>query len=97
MTGLTDFAAHARDMAKSKHQDDCPDQQPPVMDGFTATCEQPQPHDRHPWFKFDLSWTCPGVCGGCMSDTERDLWQRLADEIDQHLADDDQMMIGEDA
>jgi hypothetical protein len=82
MSDLTDFRDHCRDMQDTNHKPGC-----------SAALT------RHQW-DYALRWghADPGDrdCPGCNPQADRDLFRRLADEIDQHLQppDDDQPLEG---
>lgn len=101
MSDLTQFRDHARFMASREHAEGCA----PALSsrsrahrGVQKWCGNRGAHDEHEWTGntrfggLDVTWWCAGRCSGCVSDAERDLWTRLADEIDAYLkpADDDQ-------
>ena len=73
-TDLEDFAAHARYMATARHRDDCPSQ-------------RPAPITHRSRDEITLTFT---LCRGCVTDTDRALWARLADEVDAWLGRDEQ-------
>ena len=80
MTSLADAAAHARAMSTARHTPECP------------------PRDRLPrWVNEhddDLriigGHEGPPPCPGCVTDAERALWGRLADEMEAYMARDDE-------
>lgn len=99
MSALTEFRDHARRLSTSAHLDDC-DRIHPIRHvllddaGRQSTldrelsCPDTTGHPSHWWDHpgNGLDWHCPGLCDGCMPDTERVLWTRLADEIDTYLS-----------
>ena len=95
MSELETFAEHARRLSKSAHLDDCTRIHRIVkrsqwledrgLDG-TLSCPSEDGHEPHEWIGgHGMDWTCPGMCSGCMPDSQSVLWARLADEIDAYL------------
>lgn len=75
----------------------CPDESGHEPHWWTAD-SGPTPVRRR-YFAPLIELHCPGLCGGCMPDRERQLWQQIADEITAYLAPDDDgpELFGEDA
>lgn len=75
MTDLERAAAHARAMTTATH---------------TPACEQRLADWRHDYAMHRMfGGLDPGpkpVCDGCVSDTDREQWRRMADEAEAHLA-----------
>lgn len=99
MSDLEEFRDHARRLSTAEHRD-APCRRTRFTRGTTLgtptwhmSCERTDGHDRHPWTTDRFDWDCPGLCGGCMTDAERSLWRRLADEVDEHL----DMQVADDA
>lgn len=82
---------HARRMATAEHTDDC-------VRAYRAACRRAGPK-----WEVDLdsagdpvsmTWLGtvprPDPCPGCVTEVDRALWARLADELDAYLADDDE-------
>ena len=105
MSALEEFRDHARRLSTSAHRDDCTRIHRIVklsrwledhgLDG-TLSCPDESGHEPHGWIgTHGMDWTCPGLCGGCMPDGERELWTRLADEVEAYMAaDDDEPLFG---
>ena len=83
MSDLSAFRDHARRMSAALHKPDCPHitaRKPywPMWsladDGSHMTWNGPEP----PW--------SPPACPGCITDADRALWARLADEADAYLS-----------
>lgn len=101
MSDLERFRDHCREMATIQHAEDCYGAQRVtkvlLRNGRASdldhdlSCADETAHDAHEWIgDHGFDWFCPGVCGGCVSDADRALWIRLADEIDGYLATDDE-------
>lgn len=82
MSDLTRFRDHCQSMATAEHAPDCPHitaREPywPMWtvaeDGGSMVWNGPKP----PW--------SPPPCGGCITDDDRALWTRLANEADAYL------------
>jgi len=97
MSDLSAFAEHARKMATAQHKPEC------CQCGAGYCCGCIGHPNMHPhWDKHGVptGWpehaeTCPGnpcapPCPGCVTDADRALWTRLADEADAWLARDDE-------
>lgn len=91
MSDLTKARDHAR--AMQRHQQHCKRTKrlnEPDYDGdWWLSCTRDDPHEEHDWtgdWMGAFDWTCPGICGGCTPERDRELWRRLADELDAHLA-----------
>ena len=97
MSDLTAFRDHARVMAGAQHKPEC------CQCGAGYCCGCIGHPNMHPhWDKHGVptGWpehaeTCPGnpcapPCPGCVTDADRALWTRLADEADAWLARDDE-------
>lgn len=84
MSELTTFRNHARRMAEAEHQDDCEGTPERVTRrardrmGYRAIFGEDSPQ--------------PPIepCPGCVSDGDRALWARLADEVDAYLSHDEE-------
>ncbi len=84
MSDLTQFRDHARRCSIATHRTDCPSIRPSRGYPFRAgRCDDKTDHDPHEIFPLV---DCPGVCSGCMPDSERALWARLASETDAYLS-----------
>jgi hypothetical protein len=88
MSDLQAFAAHARTMSTAEHKPNCP------------------PRDRvklwiNEWSEEEGCWggyEKPAKCFGCVTDSDRALWTRLADETDAYLSRfQDDSLFGADA
>lgn len=98
MSDLTSLRDHARRMSTAVHRDDCNRRHRTA--GHGHSCADETPHDAHTWAHEtydELTWRCPGLCGGCLPDNERRLWRQIADEIAAYLAPDDDQPSLEDA
>lgn len=99
MTYLTDLRDHAQRLATGDHRDDCERiHRITKVDHWladhgldqTLSCASTDGHEPHEWIASSgLGWDCPGLCGGCMPDTQRRLWQQIANEIDAYLEPED--------
>ena len=97
MSDLTEFRDHAQRLSTADHRDDC-DRIHRIVKldrwlnryGLDATlsCGSTDGHEPHFWQVSGLDWDCPGLCGGCMPDSERALWTKLASEVDAYLNED---------
>ena len=84
---------HAERLAKAAHTDDCLRihritklLRPLAYIDVTLSCASTTGHDSHSWVAGNgLGYDCPGLCGGCMTDRERELWRQIADEVGTHL------------
>lgn len=97
MSDLEQFREHAVRLAESAHVDDCElihritKLVRPANAGFIGpdvilSCASIAGHDSHDWIATNgLSYYCPGLCGGCMTERERVLWRQLAGEIAEYL------------
>lgn len=85
---------HCRKMATAQHKPEC------CRCGKPYCCGCLRHPPAHPGWSWAVeAWamhavTCPGSpsappCPGCVSDAERVLWARLADEVDAYLTTDD--------
>lgn len=81
MSGLTRFRDHCRRMSTAEHKPECPSltaREPHwdawilAEDGKSMTWRGPKP----PW--------TPPTCDGCLTDADRALFERLADEVDAY-------------
>lgn len=101
MSDLKITRDHARRMSESEHHDDCERIHRVVKvdrwlyaHGLDATlsCAREDGHEPHEWQGNSRGgdWSCPGLCGGCQTDSERALWRQIADEIDAYLTHDDE-------
>ena len=96
MSTLAAFAAHARAMASAEHVPTC------CRCGRPYCCGCIGHPVEHPLWHPD-GWTahaetCPGnpsapPCPGCVTDADRALWARLADEAEAYLGDAGQEVI----
>ena len=99
MSDLEATRDHARRLSTADHDDDCENiHRITKVDrrlydcGLDATLSGPDTsgHYSHDWSSGNgLGWYCPGLCGGCGSDSERALWTQIADEIDAYLTPED--------
>lgn len=102
VSDLTQFRDHARFMAGQDHAPGClpARSKPSKTHRFDSRhigwkwCGRESEHDKHEWRGVSLfgtdyapEWNCQGICGGCALPAERALWTKLADEVDEHLAD----------
>ncbi|HEY9408879.1 MAG TPA: hypothetical protein VIP77_04800 [Jiangellaceae bacterium] len=97
MSDLKELRDHAQRLAESAHVDDCllinritklirPDVGEFLGYDVTLSCPSTAGHDSHDWVATNgLSYYCPGLCGGCMTEPERALWRQIATEIGAHL------------
>ena len=91
MSELGAFRDHCRRMAEAEHRPECASLRPEPYwvawalspDGMTMYWRGPKP----PW--------SPAACDCHLTDAERALFARLADEIDAHLSNDDEPLWGE--
>jgi hypothetical protein len=98
MSDLKQLAEHARRMSMAQHRDDCrlihritkvAQDLPFGLVDYTRSCAAETGHEIHDWIdSHGLDWTCPGLCGGCLTNAERTLWTQIADEIDAYLGTD---------
>lgn len=96
MSDLTQLRDHAQRMAESAHIDDC-DRIHRITKlistryfestfDVTLSCPSETGHDPHRWAAPNhLEYECPGLCGGCMTDSERQLWHQIAGEVGTYL------------
>jgi hypothetical protein len=75
MSDLSTLADHARKMSTARHKPECPPR-----------------HRRPQWVNdhdsdglFTGGHEDPPPCPGCVTDADRALWTRIADEIDDYL------------
>ena len=71
MSDLTTFRDHARAMSKAKHKPECDDA---YEDAYLAQNLS----------RTEFMADCPRACPGCVTDDDRALWARLADEADAY-------------
>ena len=75
-TRVESYRNHARAMAEAEHKPECERR---VPDWLHA-------RDMHFYFTgYDDPGPRPEPCPGCITDDERELWRRLADEADEYL------------
>lgn len=94
VSDLKELRDHAVRLAESAHVDDClrihriTKLIPLGRDDWdiTLSCASDAGHESHDWINpYGLSYYCPGLCGGCMTERERTLWRQLAGEIGEYL------------
>lgn len=98
-TDLEELRDHARRLSTSNHLDACDrihrivkvDRWLTVhgiaLPPETLSCGDESGHYSHDWTASNgLGYRCPGLCGGCMPDKDREQWTRIADELDAFLA-----------
>lgn len=95
MSRLSAFRAHCRDMAEAEHKPDCPrvtavkPYWPPggwaPIDADGNWHRGVGPIGGLGWLGPEPEWS-PPPCDGCVSDGDRALWTRLADEVDDYEA-----------
>lgn len=104
MSDLTQLRDHARRQAASEHQANCDGRAEPPTPGYpvrVAHCDNTDPHGGHQWSEVITrpdgtgaingpTLLCRGICGGCQSDADQQMWARIADEIDTYLTGDDE-------
>jgi len=81
MSELTTFRDHARAMSEAEHRKDCegtPDR--------VATRARDISSYRRMFGELHPKLMPIERCPGCVTDADRALWARLADEVDAHLA-----------
>lgn len=99
MSDLTQLRDHARRQATSEHLASCDGRAEPPTPGRPRThCGNQEPHPGHQWSMAMSNGTetisgpvlqCRGVCGGCQSDADQQMWARIADEIGTYLTGED--------
>lgn len=101
MSDLTQLRDHARRQAASEHQANCDGTTEPRTPGYSRAhpCDNAEPHTAHMWAVEITNGRgetlrgrellCRGICGGCQSDADQQMWARIADEIDTYLTGDD--------
>ena len=98
MSDLATMRDHARVRAASAHRADCQRTKRGHQTGpRRAPCDRDDAHELHEWIYRDLTWNCPGICGGCQRADQRALWAQIADEIDAYLTREDDEPLWEDA
>lgn len=91
MGDLRELRDHAVRLAESAHVDDClrihrVTKLIRLDFDVTLSCASDAGHESHDWIATNgLSYYCPGLCGGCMTERERALWRQLAGEISEYL------------
>lgn len=77
MSDIAAFGAHARAMSTAQHKPEC--------------CgRRPNPNPR--WGSAATVYPDP-ACPGCVTDADRALWARLADEVDAYLTPEDEGVL----
>lgn len=71
MSDLTAFRDHARTMSRRTHRPDCPLWK--KVGEFAHLCSDSCTHPEP-------------RCPGCVTNADRELWKRLADEVDAYLS-----------
>ncbi len=81
MSDLTAFRDHAAAMAEARHKPECPSlrKRRPIY-GPDYIGENGKVYGSH-----QVGWDEPPACPGCVTDEDRALWTRLADEADRYL------------
>lgn len=74
MSDLERFRDHARRMATAEHKPEC-----------TSLIPGEWRYPRNALSMAGPTWWEPPACPGCITDAERVLWARLADETDAYL------------
>lgn len=85
------YAEHARRMATAEHTPECVEKRRDALRKAGPKWDVNYDDAGDP---VSLSWLGtvppPNPCPGCVTDAERDLWARLADEAEAYLARDDE-------
>lgn len=87
MSDLTAFRDHARAMAQAQHKPDCPSltaREPYWPPGGWVPMDGNDPMNGLRWIGPKPPWSPPD-CDGCVTNADREMWARLADEIDHYL------------
>ena len=89
MSELSEFGKHARAMSTRQHTEPCPWVNPAKAKRDSGRAIWQLAEDQSALHLVGFEATIP-ACPGCVTDADRALWARLADEVDAYLQEDEE-------